>query len=66
MLDMLKDLEKEDRSSIGDEIAKDIALVEYYYKVQIKGDYPIMKRFNQQENLMTVFDLDAKRFGLKK
>lgn len=45
-------------------IAESIAMVEYYFKVHIKGDYPIMKRFNQQENLPACFKLDLKRFGL--
>ena len=63
---MFKKFDKEEDKSVGKEIAKDIALVEYYYKVQIEGDYPIMKRFNQQEHLSDAFDLDPRRFGLKK
>ena len=62
----MKKFDKEEDTSIGEEISKDIALVEYYYKVHIKGDYPIMKRFNQQEHLKDAFELDAKRFGLSK
>ena len=59
----MEEEEKDEDKTI--ELAKDIALVEYYYKVRITGEYPIMKRFNQQENLLHAFDLDAKRFGLK-
>ena len=63
---MFKDIEKEEGNNIEEEIAKDIALIEYYYGFKISGDSLIMKRFNQQENLMGAFDLDAKRYGLKK
>jgi len=40
-------------------------MIEYYYGVNITGSSPIMKRFNQQESLNKVFDLDARRFGMK-
>lgn len=63
---MLKQIDKADDNGIEKEIAKDIALVEYYFKVHITGDYLIMKRFNQQEHLKDAFELDARRFGLSK
>jgi len=58
--------ELEEEEDIEENIAESIALVEYYYKVQIKGDYPLMKRLNQQKHLRKAFELDAERFGLKK
>lgn len=57
--------EAEAEHDIEKDIAENIALVEYYYGVYITGDYPIMKRFNQQETLAKAFDTDARRFGLK-
>lgn len=54
----------EDKQDIEQDIARDIAMIEYYYGVHITGDYPIMKRFNQMESLNAIFENDRKRYGL--
>lgn len=54
----------DDTENLYEEIAESIALIEYYYKVHIKGDYPVMKRFNQMEHLNKAFEIDVKRYGL--
>ena len=62
---MLHEANGDEFEELVAEIAKSIALVEYYYGTHITGDYPIMKRFNQMENIKYAFDIDGMRFGLK-
>lgn len=57
MLDMLRKLD-EAEDSIGEKIAENIALVEYYYGVQIDEHYLLMKRLNQQEHLKEFIKVD--------
>ena len=54
----MKDIEKN--------MAKNVALVEYYYHVQVDAEYPLLKFNNQLEQLGGMFENDAKRFGLIK
>ena len=61
---MLDELEKDGQNDWEDELAKQIATVEYYYGVFIGFDYPLLKRLNQMEQLNYMFELDAKRNGL--
>ena len=61
---MLDSLEKESQNDWEDELAKQIAMVEYYYAVSVDIHYPLLKRLNQLEQLNYMFELDAKRNGL--
>ena len=61
---MLDDLEKDSEKDIGKEFATQIATVEYFYKVRIDENYPLLKRLNQMENLNYMFEIDARRNGL--
>ena len=64
--EIFKVLDKlEEKNDIEKDIAEGIAITEYYYGYNITGSSPIMKRFNQMESLNKVFDLDARRFGMK-
>ena len=63
---MLYEANDDEFDELVAEIAKSIALVEYYYGTHITGTYPIMKRFNQMENIKYAFELDAERMGLVK
>ena len=64
MLRVLDELEKEIVEDFEEELAKQNALVEYYYKVIIDEHYPLLKKLNQLEHLNFMFELDAKRNGL--
>ena len=59
-------LRRATKVDLEENIAKNIAMVEYYYGVQIGMDFPILKRINMQRHLQEIFELDAKRFGLMK
>ena len=41
-------------------------MVEYYYKTTIGLDYPLLKFYNQLDQLQHFFKMDAQRFGLAK
>jgi len=62
----LDELDKEADVGFEDELARQNAVVEYYYGVTIGLHYPLLKKFNQMEHLNYCFELDAKRNGLLK
>jgi len=57
-------MEKESEGDFEEELAKQNAIVEYFYKVSVDENYPLLKKFNQLEQLNYMFELDAKRNGL--
>lgn len=64
LLKVLDELEEEEDIGFEEEIARQIAVVEYYFGVTIGLHSPLLKRLNQQEHLDYIFQLDAKRLGL--
>ena len=66
-LDLLKKLDKDNQfDSIEEELSKNTAMVEYYYNTTIGLDYPLLKFYNQLDQLQHFFKMDAQRFGLAK
>lgn len=51
-------MSKVDEDGIEEQIAENIALVEYYYGVCITPDFPVMKRLNMQEQLKNFIKID--------
>ena len=57
-------MEEENPEDLEKELAKQVAVVEFYYSISIGPHYPLLKRFNQMEQLNYIFEMDAKRLGL--
>ncbi len=60
ILKVLDELEEEDNWSFEEELARQNAVVEYYYGVTIGMNYPLLKKINQLENLQYCFWLTAR------
>ncbi len=61
---VLDELENEGSEDFEIELARQNAVIEYYYGVQIGMHYPMLKKMNQLDNLNYCFEMDAKRNGL--
>ena len=64
ILKLLDELEKENDWTFEKELARQIAIVEYYYGIIIDMHYPLMKKLNQLEHLNYCFWLDMKKAGV--
>ena len=61
---ILDELEKENEEDFEVELARQNAVVTYYYGVEIDSHYPLLRKLNYLEHLNYMFELDAKRNGL--
>ena len=64
IMKVLDELDQEQDWSFEEELARQNAVVEYYYGVLIHMHYPLLKKLNQLKHLNYCFELDAKRNGL--
>ncbi len=58
------DNESEFELEFEDELARQNAVVEYYYGVLIDEHYPLLKKLNQLEHLEYCFWMDARKAGV--
>jgi len=56
----LDELDEQDDWSFEDELARQNAVVEYYYGITIDMHYPLLKKINQLKNLNYCFWLSAR------
>ena len=50
--------EVDNNEDLENSLAENIAMVEYYYHVQITPEFPLMKRLNMQEHLQKMIKID--------
>ena len=64
ILKVLEELEAEDEWTDEQELARQNAIIEYYYGVTIDMHYPLLKKLNQIEHLSYCHYMDMRKAGV--